>query len=160
MSAVSLFPLRLSFAALFPLLFCKQSVSFQRCRTHPRLYLPLTDVFHLSHVWNLFFWEYSKSYSQCIIQNLTVNALSNLFHFTYVSYCCPVVTELLMNSLNVKFKCSLLAFPRPKWRLPLQSSFFFCFWLDNSIPLLICWSHFSLNICHSILDRCFNCLVF
>lgn len=96
-----LFPLQLCFAALFPLLFCKQSVSFQRagfilgfiCPVQMSLVYPVCGIY------------FSET-----IPNLTVNALSNLFHFICVLYCCPVVTELLINGLNVTFKTFWLKF--------------------------------------------------
>ena len=109
----------------FPPCFANGLFPVRECRIHPRLYLSLTDVFHLS----------CGIYFSDNIQNLAVNALSNLFYCTCVSYCCPVVTELLINNLSVKFKHSLLASPHPKWRLPLQS-FFSHFWVDHW------WSHF------------------
>lgn len=61
-----LFLLRLGFASFFPSLFCNSLFPFKECRIPHRLYLPLVDVFRLSQVWNSFFWEYSKSFSECI----------------------------------------------------------------------------------------------
>lgn len=94
-SSVALLSCFVSFAVVQTVCFLSKSVGFILS-----FICPLQMSF-ICLIYGIYFCEN--------IQNLTVNTLSNLFHFTYVSYCCPVVAELLHN-LNMKFKHSFLKF--------------------------------------------------
>lgn len=108
---------------------------FNHYRVHPRLCS--LQMSFICLIMEFIFWEYSKSYSQCIIYS------SSFFVF-------HIVVQLLINK-NMKCKHSLLAFPSSKWRLPLQTFFSF-YWVWAH-----CWSHFSSAYFHSILDSVLYC---
>lgn len=137
-----------SFAALLLCFLCRFANSllpFRECRIHPRLYfLFVSCTSFICFVYGIYFSEN--------IQNFTVNAL-----YFFILHVFLIVVQLLLehiNNLNMKCEHSLLAFPNPKWRLPLQTFFIF-FWLGSLITLLVT---FSLNIFNSISDIFFfNC---